>query len=421
MRKILLLVSLFMGSTLFTIAQDHGSCDKAFLVDTSVCGPVYADGLANPLLATKHTDGSYFEKPHIAVWFCIDIPYDTLLTFDLVPQTPTDDLDFLLFKDETAETKNCGLCRVDRKNFCQKIAMEKMFPVRTNIANTVMSVKGMTGLSANAENETEPPGKHSTYSKALPVKKGERYYLVVDNYTSAKRPFILVLHFSFDTDTDYIVAQSKETILPVHAANGLFNINVFDSTTGKPIKANIRIDWVNPEGKAKVETVGKEYSFSLKRAEKINVVCYTKGYLIDQRTYTALSDSDKGIEIKLIRIKAHTKMIFKHLEFKPGLAEFLPSASESLNDLLDFMTNNPDVHIMIKGFVNDPYKLYDNKFDLTLSSERAAAVYNYLLDKGIAKNRIQYRGYGASQMVYPEPSNEDEMEANRRVEVEIVK
>jgi len=421
MKKLVFLACFIIAFTISLKAQNHGTCDKAVLVDTSDYGPVYADGRANPLLAMKHTDGNYFEKPHSVVWFCIDIPYDTILTFDLVPQNHTDDLDFLLFKDESAEIKNCGLCRVDKKNFCQKIAMEKMVPVRANIANTSMSVKGMTGLSANAENETEPPGKHSAYSKALAVKKGERYYLVADNYTSAQRPFSLKLHFRFVNDTtDYITAETKTAEITTHP-KGLFYIDVLDSVTGKPIKTKIRIDWVNPESKPKVETVGKEYSFSLKKSEKINVVCYAKGYLIAQKTYIAQGDSDKGIDVKLFPIRAHTKMIFKHLEFKPGLPEFLPSASESLNDLLEFMTNNPDVHIMIKGFVNDPYKLYDDKFDQTLSSERAAAVFNYLVENGISKNRVQWRGYGASQMVYPEPSNEDEMEANRRVEVEIVK
>jgi outer membrane protein OmpA-like peptidoglycan-associated protein len=58
---------------------------------------------------------------------------------------------------------------------------------------------------------------------------------------------------------------------------------------------------------------------------------------------------------------------------------------------------------------------------LNLSKERAEAVYNYLVNRRINKSRLQWHGYGNKEMVYPVPVNEDEMEANRRVEVEIEK
>jgi outer membrane protein OmpA-like peptidoglycan-associated protein len=121
------------------------------------------------------------------------------------------------------------------------------------------------------------------------------------------------------------------------------------------------------------------------------------------------------------KIKEHMKMVFKHMQFESGSAKFLPIATESLNDLLEFMNNNPEVKILIKGYVNDPIQYYDAAYDLNLSKARAQAVFNYLVDKGINKNRLQWRGYGNKDMIYPNPEGEDEMEANRRVEVEIVK
>jgi len=420
MKIVVLLVGFILASAQFVISQNHSSCDKAVLVDTSVYGPVYADGKPNPLLAMLHTDGTYFEKPHTVVWFCIDIPYDTILTFDLIPQNHSDDLDFLLFKDESSENKNCGLCRVDKKNFCQRISAEKIIPIRTNIANTSMSVKGMTGLSANAQNETELPGKHSTYSKALEVKKGERYYLVVDNYTYANRPFTLVLHFHF-SEEDIGTASINNKISSPIAVKGPFQINVIDSLSGASVKAKIRITWINPGNRPRIETTAKTYTLPLKKGEKINIVCYTKGYLIAQKTYVAQTDSDKGIEIKLLQIREHMKMTFKHIQFVADKPEFLPSAMESLNDLLEFMNSNTDVKILIKGYVNDPHGTNQSMFDLDLSKRRAEAVYNYLVENSITKSRVQWMGCSNKDMIYADPVNLDEMEANRRVEVEIIK
>jgi outer membrane protein OmpA-like peptidoglycan-associated protein len=282
-----------------------------------------------------------------------------------------------------------------------------------------MSVKGMTGLSANAKNETESPGKHSTYSKALEVKKGERYYLVVDNYSNANSPFTLILHFRFTNEMEDTVA--KKIIKPVAAVKGPFQINVIDSVSGASVKAKIRITWINPDNKPKIEITAKTYPLPLKKGEKINIVCYTKGYLIVQKTYIAQTDSDKGIDMKLLQIREHMKMTFKHIQFVADKPEFLPSAMESLNDLFEFMNSNPDVKILIKGYVNDPHGTNQSTFDLDLSKRRAEAVYNYLVDNNIAKSRVQWMGCSNKDMIYADPVNLDEMEANRRVEVEIIK
>ncbi|MGP8214024.1 MAG: OmpA family protein [Bacteroidia bacterium] len=425
MKNFFLAISFIAGFVSFALAQDHGSCNKAVLIDTSSYGPVYADGVPNPLLAMAHTNGMYFEKPHKAVWFCIDIPYDTLLTFDIIPANPTDDLDFLLFKDETPEIKNCTMCRVGKKNFCDKIALERMVPVRTNIAHTDTALNGMTGLSAAAKNEMEPPGKHPAYSKAIEVKKDERYYLVVDNYTSAGRPFTLKIHFRFPvySEIDSVINKPVQNNPPVANSfpSGSTIINIIDSVTKAPVTARLKIIWQAPDEKPKVDITASEYGINMKKGQQINIYCSAKGYLLMQTGYRAMTDSDKGITLNMIPIKEHLKMIFKQIQFKSGKAEFLPSATESLNDLLDFMNNNPGIKILIKGYVNDPYNMYDEMYDLNLSKERAYAVYNYLVDKGIEKNRLNWMGFGNKEMVYPAPANEEEMEANRRVEVEIVK
>lgn len=423
MSKSALSLILMLALVALVKAQGHGSCDKAVLIDTSSYGPVYADGYAEPLLSIPHTDGTYFEKPHTAVWFCIDIPYDTLLTFDLVPQNPTDDLDFLLFKDETSEITNCIACRGAARNFCDREKLNRMKPIRTNIAHTDTSLKGWTGLSATAKDNMEPPGKHPVYSKALPVKKDERYYLVVDNYTSAKRPFTLLIHFRFPQDSivETVVSSTNNPVIKTKPWNGEVPVYIIDSLTKNPVKAKIEIEWTIPNDKEPVDTTSAVFPIKLKKGQKINITASAKGYLLGQLTYTAQTDSDKAIYIDMLQIKEHMKMIFKHMEFEKGTAKFLPSATESLNALLEFMLNNPKVKILIKGYVNDPYQVYDAQYDLDLSKQRAEAVYNFLASKGIERKRLDWRGLGNKEMVYPKPANDDEMEANRRVEVEIVK
>jgi len=46
--------------------------------------------------------------------------------------------------------------------------------------------------------------------------------------------------------------------------------------------------------------------------------------------------------------------------------------------------------------------------------------YQYLIDKGVSKYRLEYKGMGNTEMIYPMPKNHYEEQANRRVEIKIL-
>jgi outer membrane protein OmpA-like peptidoglycan-associated protein len=47
-------------------------------------------------------------------------------------------------------------------------------------------------------------------------------------------------------------------------------------------------------------------------------------------------------------------------------------------------------------------------------------VYDFLLVNDIEPERIAYLGLGNSQMLFPEPKNKEQSEANRRVEIKVI-
>ena len=52
---------------------------------------------------------------------------------------------------------------------------------------------------------------------------------------------------------------------------------------------------------------------------------------------------------------------------------------------------------------------------------RALAVYNYLINNRINKNRLSYKSFGSSKPIHIIPeNNEDERNENRRVEIQII-
>ncbi len=55
-----------------------------------------------------------------------------------------------------------------------------------------------------------------------------------------------------------------------------------------------------------------------------------------------------------------------------------------------------------------------------LSENRAKNTYLYLVENGVDKNRVTYKGLGNTEMIYLEPIDHIQETANRRVEVIIV-
>jgi outer membrane protein OmpA-like peptidoglycan-associated protein len=83
------------------------------------------------------------------------------------------------------------------------------------------------------------------------------------------------------------------------------------------------------------------------------------------------------------------------------------------------MIENEDLHIEIQGHVNGEGSRNKRKF-ISLSEDRAKAIYQKLLEAGIDKSRMSYKGFGNAKMIYPTPVNNRQAEANRRVEAEIL-
>ena len=85
-------------------------------------------------------------------------------------------------------------------------------------------------------------------------------------------------------------------------------------------------------------------------------------------------------------------------------------------DLLYVMQNNLNLKIEIQGHICCIDKDYRN-----LSADRARQIKRFLVFNGILQHRIQTKGFGVSQPIYPIPeASEAQAAANRRVEIEIL-
>lgn len=109
-------------------------------------------------------------------------------------------------------------------------------------------------------------------------------------------------------------------------------------------------------------------------------------------------------------LPAGTPMVLPAVLFRVGTAELLPSAGQALDQLAAAMKASPGLRLRIGGHAD---RMGEPEKNLALSEQRAAAVRAYLVQAGIASERLSAVGYGDARPLYPSPDAR-----NRRVEVE---
>lgn len=114
--------------------------------------------------------------------------------------------------------------------------------------------------------------------------------------------------------------------------------------------------------------------------------------------------------------KTGEKLKIDNLNFVINTFAIVPESRGKLYELLLVLQNNPQLKIEIQGH------LCCMPVDRTdLSTQRAKAIYNFLITNDVYRARLSYKGFGSTQPIYPLPEkNETERAANRRVEILIV-
>lgn len=125
---------------------------------------------------------------------------------------------------------------------------------------------------------------------------------------------------------------------------------------------------------------------------------------------------DRAFMKKIGEAKSGEKIKIENLNFVINTFAVVNESRGKLYELLLVLQKNPSLKIEIQGHLCCmPVDRAD------LSTQRAKALYNFLLNQNISKDRLSYKGFGSSQPIYALPEkDEQERAANRRVEILIV-
>ncbi|MGL1886478.1 MAG: OmpA family protein [Reichenbachiella sp.] len=88
-----------------------------------------------------------------------------------------------------------------------------------------------------------------------------------------------------------------------------------------------------------------------------------------------------------------------------------------LEGLLTSLTDYPNLQLEIAGHTDN---VGESEVNMRLSQQRAEAVLNYLVSKGIDKSRLLAKGYGDTQALATNDDEKEGRELNRRIEVVVI-
>jgi outer membrane protein OmpA-like peptidoglycan-associated protein/tetratricopeptide (TPR) repeat protein len=197
--------------------------------------------------------------------------------------------------------------------------------------------------------------------------------------------------------------------------------DVKDAKTNKPIVAIVEIIDLTTNKTVYKNTLGDNGHFlaTLTAGKKYALNISKGGYMFYSENFSITGLDEKKqfeINVPLQLIEAGNKVVLKNIFFDTNKYDIRDESKVELQKLIAFLNENPKVVIEVSGHTDD---VGNDALNQVLSQNRAKAVYQYLLAQHIPAAKLTYKGYGKTQ---PISSNltEDGRKQNRRTEFKIL-
>ncbi len=194
---------------------------------------------------------------------------------------------------------------------------------------------------------------------------------------------------------------------------------ITDKQSGSPLSALIRMtDLKNgkPAGSISSDEKTGEYLLTLTPGRDYAFIASRDGYLLHSEHFSLSSSSRNEpfkLDIRMAPIRTGDVVTLNNIFFETNQHTLKGESQTELKQLQQLLEKNPGLKIKLRGHTDNTGKPEWNK---QLSENRAKAVYEWLINRGIEASRISYEGMGATQPV-ADNNTESGKAKNRRTEM----
>ena len=266
--------------------------------------------------------------------------------------------------------------------FSNKVCQNLILPIAVNLGDLdTASTPGapsmgmkVDGVVSNIKSKKEP----SQMLKSIYVRKGEIYYLVLDNVNPGGSGHSITVSIHVDAFEPQVV--------------------FFDPQARK----NVPVDLLILEKSSDNRPIAKNPSWTSGRVKFVPGFTYTlyakkDGYFSVYKEFNSnMFMNDTILRFIMNPKKRGTSYPVNDVYFEDGTSNLLPGSDTALMNYVYMFKNHPEVTFLIKGRV--PTFGVDPKADTEISLQRAVAVKDFFVKNGIEESRISVAGMNLNEV-----------------------
>jgi outer membrane protein OmpA-like peptidoglycan-associated protein len=169
-----------------------------------------------------------------------------------------------------------------------------------------------------------------------------------------------------------------------------------------------------------------EYFFYLDKDKDYKISVFRPGYFGDSRKFSTRGvtkskefSSNTGFNFDFpIRRIPKEEINIDNIYYDFGSVNFKEESKASLDKLAKLLEDTPGAEVQINSHTDEKGAFEVN---MKVSNERAKAVADYLISKGIDAKRVKYKGWGYTQPVVKGAISEEDNQKNRRTTFQVLK
>jgi len=202
--------------------------------------------------------------------------------------------------------------------------------------------------------------------------------------------------------------------------------NVFDDISKKPL-VNTKVDFVNKEtGEVTSFTTDKngQIKNKLLRNSDYEIVSKHKDYKDYVGAVSTVSKAkamELPVPMKVMELTAYLKLNMSNVRYTYNKWDITPQFEGELDKIVDYLNKYKNVKIQLRSYTDSRG---DDDYNMMLSEKRANSCVEYLISKGIDKNRLDSKWFGETQLLNNCSNgvkcSEKDHQANRRTEFVVV-
>ncbi|MBD2699757.1 PD40 domain-containing protein [Spirosoma sp. BT702] len=210
------------------------------------------------------------------------------------------------------------------------------------------------------------------------------------------------------------VSANETPVTPLDSAQ----VRILDDATGQPIAEVVT---------GQPGTFGK---YPLVEGKDYTILAIRKGYLTRREAFTMQgksipqifltkpqTDTTFTVDILLDKATLNKTFVLENIYYDLDKYNIRPDAALELDKLVAILQDNPTLKIELGSHTDTRAS---DAYNQKLSQNRAKSAVEYIVSKGIAAERMTYKGYGESVLIVKSAKTEEEHQRNRRTEFKIL-